>query len=141
MTTDPHGWPDASKPGVPLHPERNGWHWLQFEGAPKPFPWCWLPATETDPVAAWGNGDGRELTTAGAAKRWRYLGPCLTLAERDERMREDGRREEREACAALLESMRAAHNTAMIGVWHTPDTTIAYGKAAAAIRARSKGKS
>lgn len=57
------------------------------------------------------------------------------------RLREEGRREEREACAALLESMRAAHNTAMIGVWHTPDTTIAYGKAAAAIRARSKGKS
>lgn len=69
------------------------------------------------------------------------LPDASALAERDERMREDGRREEREACAALLESMRAAHNTAMIGVWHTPDTTIAYGKAAAAIRARSKGKS
>ena len=27
MTADPNGWP--SRPGVPLNPRRNGWHWLR----------------------------------------------------------------------------------------------------------------
>lgn len=102
MSEDKNGWP--GEPGVPLHPERDGWHWLQFEGAPKPFPWCWLPATETDPVAAWGSGDGRELTTAGAAKRWRYLGPCLTPADlaAERAAAAEAMREAAADCARLL---------------------------------------
>ena len=26
--TNPNNWPDPAKPGVPLHPERDGWHWV-----------------------------------------------------------------------------------------------------------------
>lgn len=43
---------------------------------------------------------------------------------------------EREACATQLDMMRKAHNDALIGQPHTPDTSIAYGNGAAAIRAR-----
>ena len=79
--TDTNTWPDPSRPGVPANPERDGWHWLQCLGAPHALPWRWLPVTPSDPTEAWGNGDGRELTVAGAARGWRYLGPCLTPAE------------------------------------------------------------
>lgn len=64
--------------------EPGDWHWLGCGDAP-PFPWRWLPATADDPVDAWGNGDGRELTVAGAAKGWRYYGPCLTPSEQSAR--------------------------------------------------------
>ena len=60
------GWPD--KPGVPLNPERYGWHWLQWTpnvGAP-----CyWTGEKWLD--EEWGT----------RAATCRYLGPCPTPAD------------------------------------------------------------
>lgn len=81
MTDDPNGWPDPARPGVPLNPERDGWHWVvaadpgvSTESAP--WWWCadkqhWLP-----PVAVSGT-----LPLSPSRVQWRYLGPCLTPAE------------------------------------------------------------
>jgi hypothetical protein len=70
--TDPNGWPDASKPGVPMNPERDGWHWLR---SPRDFvrPCLWNPIGKT-----WlERGSVESMNNAG----WRYLGPCLTPQE------------------------------------------------------------
>ncbi len=76
MTSDPNGWPDPARPGVPLHPEKDGWHWLQNRKpncAPYPVQW---------------KADGGWVWNAVAYQpaqdtsfRYRYLGPCLTPAE------------------------------------------------------------
>jgi hypothetical protein len=73
MTADPTGWPDASKPGVPLNPEQDGAHRIAFpkgehdwiwRAGPRPF---WVTQTRTL-VAP------HEMPSYRA----RYIGPCLT---------------------------------------------------------------
>lgn len=78
-------------------------------------------------LAYTGLSDKRNL--AIAAKIEAALEPCIAAerAAAAEAMRE--------ACAARLEEMRRAHNTAMIGMWHSMDTALAYGDGAEAIRA------
>ena len=71
-----NGWPD--KPGVPLNPEKTGWHWLSgVLERPAAFEWlahkqAWLfhraqPEAQAMPPADFGS--------------WTYLGPCLTPTE------------------------------------------------------------
>jgi hypothetical protein len=79
MTDAPNGWPDPRKLGVPLHPERDGWHWLSAtnsEGETAHFVALW----ESEEWALPGilsSLDPHEI----AAKNTTYLGPCLTPAE------------------------------------------------------------
>lgn len=68
------GWPDPTRPGVPMNPERDGWHWLRA-----PFD---LHAVY------WRSKDGvfhtahmKHLSPSQAAMGWDYAGPCLTPAE------------------------------------------------------------
>jgi hypothetical protein len=37
--SDAASWPDPSRPGVPLNPERDGWHWLIFSNGERVC--CW----------------------------------------------------------------------------------------------------
>jgi hypothetical protein len=76
MTTT-NGWP--GKPGVPLNPEKDGWHWLEdsVDGvgtghieAVYYFAWS---------VPIWYRAGNRSPITK--PKQWRYLGPCLTPDE------------------------------------------------------------
>jgi hypothetical protein len=70
--TDQTGWPDASKPGVPLNPEKSGWHWLScrhLSNTPTPHEWV---ADD----GYWVLGEGEEITDG-----YSYLGPCHTPAE------------------------------------------------------------
>ena len=40
MIAPANGWPDPTRPGVPLNPERDGFHWISANGnAPKPYLW------------------------------------------------------------------------------------------------------
>lgn len=66
--TDPNGWPDASKPGVPLNPERSGAHWRSG------IPSWWVSTSHM-----WRNW-GDWVTPANAA-RSTYEGPCLAPTE------------------------------------------------------------
>ncbi len=75
MTT----WPDPARPGLPLNPDVDGWHWLEAaqDGAP-------IGHRE---VMFWFAGSGFysvnsvPVTNASIRAGWHYLGPCLTPAE------------------------------------------------------------
>jgi hypothetical protein len=94
--TDQNGWPDASKPGYPLNPDRDGWHWVDrpMHGV---LPMQWLEIAGGGWVGKHTCLTALEATKAG----WRYLGPCHTPAEVFALV-EAARREEREACAKVL---------------------------------------
>lgn len=71
MTADPAGWPDPARPGVPLNPERDGWHWVAWDPTwPEPAFW---DAADRE----WSQSEVSNINTQHAA----YLGPCLTPAE------------------------------------------------------------
>ena len=78
---DPNGWPDASKPGVPMHPERDGCHWFKHERSGM---WMvrWI-FDRYDRTGGWRHlaGNGVDMAAQVAKHGWRYLGPCLTPAE------------------------------------------------------------
>jgi hypothetical protein len=69
-STQDNSWPFDDRPGVPVGPERDGWHWLDGE------PGKWIAADGIWYVYAvplWDETD-----------KWRdvaYGGPCLTPAE------------------------------------------------------------
>lgn len=93
MTKRANGWP--KRPGFPLDPDSNGWHWLSWQGErPRVFEW------EARAKARNGNGgngawfvpdftnygnDGRAERYEGAVigpqniaeRGFIYLGPCL----------------------------------------------------------------
>lgn len=64
MNDTTNGWP--GKPGVPLNPEKEGWHWVynSFEGLVIHF-WG----------ATFSEWDGYPLWIV---REWTYHGPCLT---------------------------------------------------------------
>ena len=85
-------WPDPARPGVPLNPERDGWHLLVQKNAQLPEVWEWktnsLGAEYGDQsIGAWLEGEG-DVQPEDTGKWYRYLGPCLTPAEVDARVKE-----------------------------------------------------
>jgi hypothetical protein len=98
--SDNNGW--LGKPGVPLNPKKSRYHWVVF---PKTKHWPqgkiqigrWCAEEET-----WEEISDCSLSPADLAN-WRYLGPCLTPAEVDARVKE-ARRD------ALEEAALAAEN-------------------------------
>ena len=120
--TDANGWPAPERLGVPLNPDRVAYHWIKLSGG-------------NLHAALWNACEwnlGRDyLTPYEAARAWRYIAPCLAPNEVAAAVAA-----EREACAALLETMRRQHNAAMVGHWHSADTSLAYKDGADAIRAR-----
>jgi len=68
-------WPDPDKPGAPLHPERDGYHWLFNPDDDRPHPLMWVAD-----LGAWAVGDvwtPRIVTEMNLC----YQGPCLKPAE------------------------------------------------------------
>jgi hypothetical protein len=81
--TENNGWP--GKPGVPLNPERDGWHWLQERhpwSRPEPVEWCSKPGV-------WRGKGPPEMAMQSAV---RYIAPVLTPAEVDARVKEEAAR-------------------------------------------------
>ena len=114
-TTDPHGWPDASKPGYPANPERDGWHWLKHPEDLRPFPSAWNAE-----LGGWPSGalhSPRGVVDLG----FTYIGPCLTPAEVAAAVQA-----EREACLTIVGNVYPVTNGA----------TSEWRKARDAIRAR-----
>lgn len=76
---DNNGWPFADRPGVPLNPERDGYHWLAATDGDQ--------LTGHMAVMFWFAGTGFyaieavPVTQRSIVSGWRYLGPCLTPAE------------------------------------------------------------
>ena len=90
--SDTAAWPDPSRPGVPLNPERDGWHFLI-----DPFGDLF--------VREWSAGAECWYEDYSPNKRptkWRYLGPALARAEVAAAVAaafDDGARAMREAAA------------------------------------------
>jgi hypothetical protein len=66
---------------VPLNPERDGWHWL-LDGNHEPYLLRWGSDNQR-----WGDYPGSSATDL-AEFGIGYLGPCLTPAEVDARIKE-----------------------------------------------------
>jgi hypothetical protein len=84
--SETNGWPDPARPGVPLNPERDGWHWLACPLKHDVFPRFWRAAGEAQNcrwTAKWlysrNDWNPKECT---------YLGPALTPAEVDARVKQ-----------------------------------------------------
>jgi hypothetical protein len=94
-------WPDPDKPGVPLNPERDGWHWI-VGWSDKLFVAEW-DSDQKDYVWFDGGDDPSGMVENG----WTYAGPVLMPAEVDAfraenaRLREVATEAEREACASV----------------------------------------
>ena len=97
--TDTNDWPD--QPGVPLNPEQSGWHWVQrvdkgFVQSPRIILWTddWTSGQFSWDAIGYSD-DERKL-----GRDFRYLGPALTPAEVDARVKE-ARRDALEEAARL----------------------------------------
>lgn len=75
--TDAPGWPARS--GVPLNPERDGWHWLvpSINHALPPGAYRWHAPPRPDVIGQWDAGYPQDVVRRG----YDYLGPCLTPNE------------------------------------------------------------
>jgi hypothetical protein len=80
MTPNPNGWPDPDKPGVPLNPERDGYHWILGWNA-TPFVAEWMADRDAEFGGCYGWYDGGDDPPGVVAQGWTYLGPCITPAE------------------------------------------------------------
>jgi hypothetical protein len=94
--SDPNGWPDPQRPGVPLNPERDGAHMLRRKGADRLRQFFWSAGTDWD-----------AMTPVRAAYDFCYEGPCLAPAEVAARVAEARRDALREAAAYLQSCAKA----------------------------------
>ena len=79
MTNTTNGWP--GKPGVPLNPKKEGWHWVQeCDLEPECAFWrasLWLEHT----LGCWETKGREDDFQPYEISNWTYLGPCLTSDE------------------------------------------------------------
>jgi hypothetical protein len=79
---DNNGW--AGRPGVPLNPDRDGWHWV--ESAEGPVPALWARPLWRHCRDFWDQRSPEWMEE----QQWRYLRPCspedLSPAEVDARI-------------------------------------------------------
>lgn len=96
-----NGWSFADRLGVPMNPERDGWHWVQ-NGAGEPSCQRWSHGRWTV------HGDvGWTPAQVATLMHLRYLGPCHTPAE-VAALVAAGQEGMREACAAIVDAHAAA---------------------------------
>lgn len=76
----PNGWPNADRPGEPLNPERDGWHWTKAPSTGELVARKWN-ATWQGRLDGWWEGQTNASTVALSMRGWSYAGPCLTPAE------------------------------------------------------------
>ena len=72
--TETNTWPD--KPGVPLNPERDGWHWFKTPDG-ELVPYNWRPAGECE-RGRWPSQWVYDMEDDWSPQSCTYLGPCLT---------------------------------------------------------------
>lgn len=69
-------WPDPARFGVPLNPDRSGWHWLKGLGSlSKPRPFFW------EVFLGPGQWADQRLDDPVILAEMEYLGPVATPAE------------------------------------------------------------
>lgn len=97
-----NNWPDPDKPGVPLNPERDGWHWLRHPEDLHPVMMGWLSGSQ-------GWSFGRRHSPKGIVDMgYQYLGSTLLpseVAAQIEQARREGAEAMREAAARVVDKM------------------------------------
>lgn len=122
--TDPIGWPDPSKPGYPLNPERDGWHWMETpDGQLAPYEWRAADECERGRWPSYWVSQGDDDWDATECK---YIGPCLTPAEVEAKVAA-AIASERETCAQIADAWDEARAR-----------SVYYATPAAAIRSRGE---
>jgi hypothetical protein len=99
-TPRPNGWPDPARVGVPVEPERDGWHWLTWTPTNTPFAVQWTPSGQWLPSRYW-----QQARHEWAARMCHYIGPALLPAEVAAAVAQ-ARREGLEEAAQLVASLR-----------------------------------
>lgn len=85
-------WPDPNRPGVPMFPERRGWHILDRNT------WEWCPTLQ-----AWNDAVLHPSFVKAINMAWReYHGPCLTPTQIAEMLAG-----ERERCGNVCKTLIA----------------------------------
>lgn len=101
MTENNNGWP--SRPGVPLHPERDGAHWIVgWSGTLFVAEWVADTDAKFGGYFEWAGGD--DYPMGMVENGWTYAGPCLTPTEHAAALadaRAQGRREALEEAAEV----------------------------------------
>jgi hypothetical protein len=77
--SETNGWP--GKPGVPLNPERDGWHWCERDGGLEPRFW-------SSGQQLWAGSRNSWISPKMLLALFGYAGPCLTPAEVDARVKQ-----------------------------------------------------
>jgi hypothetical protein len=102
--SDNNGWP--GKPGVPLNPDQEGWHWVQrvdkgFVPNPRVILWTddWTSGQFSWDAIGYSSAPEQKL-----GRDFRYLGPAITPAEVDARVKQ-ARRDALEEAARRVEIM------------------------------------
>ncbi len=67
-----NGWP--GEPGVPLNPERDGWHWCERDGGLEPRFW-------SSGQQLWAGSRNSWISPKMLLALFGYAGPCLTPTE------------------------------------------------------------
>ena len=102
-------WPDPARPGAPLNPERDGWHWISLLGG-----------KDNAQVIEWFSDamrwDETDWTTEDFGLHTRYLGPCLTPAEVDARVSE-ARRVALGECISICNAVAHANRVEYPAKW------------------------
>jgi hypothetical protein len=108
---DNNTWP--GKPGVPLNPDQEGWHWVQrvdkgFVPSPRIILWTddW-----TSRQFSW-DAIGYEADERKLGRDFRYLGPCFTPAEVDARVKQ-ARRDALEEAARWHDEQRKSNENGL----------------------------
>jgi len=93
-----NGWPFPDRPGVPLNPERDGWHWLA-QTDPGPAHWnAEMARWEHAALICGGTPRASFIASSLFDPPIRYRGPCLPPDQIAERVREAV-----EACADIAD--------------------------------------
>jgi hypothetical protein len=107
-------WPDPSRPGVPLNPEQDGWHWISIDGR-EPECMLWIFHRDYIRVGEFRSGTwwivAMAVTYSPAdASKWRYFGQALTPDEVAAKIKAFAgeMRANVDAARATLEEMKAA---------------------------------
>ncbi|AOW48415.1 hypothetical protein [Acetobacter ascendens] len=117
----PTNWPDPTRPGVPMFPERDGWHALE-DNERKEYWWdahcsCWT--TSEDGEFSWIPDD------MSSVLGFSYIGPVLTPTQINEMMAV-----ERERCAVIADARRDAVWDGKIGSLAKDKLRAGYAQAA-----------
>jgi len=117
-------WPDPARPGVPLNPERDGWHWLKTPDE-NDVPYEWRGSGECEHgrwPAHWVFVDADDWQPAECT----YIAPVLTPAEvaqiidDNARLREalqTARRDALEKCILICDAVARANRVEYPEKW------------------------